>query len=65
MKKQKYAVFTVGDKRQLLTIDELIKAIKIAAKEDKQKDYIFSFSFVEMTETEAKHEKEFYDTLNK
>ena len=61
--KNKYAVFQIGDKRGILTKLELIAAIEQAFREDKQKDYIFSFSFIEMTEDEAQHENAFYSTL--
>lgn len=64
MKRKKYAFYHVGSKRQTLSKEELHRAIDQAFNEQKQRNFLFGFSIVELTEDELKHEKENYDKLD-
>ena len=63
--KQKYAYYHIGGRRQMLTREELKKAIDLAFDDPKQENLIFGYSISHpMTQAEIEQEKN-YDTLNK
>lgn len=56
-KTQKYALLMVGKTRVWMTESELINAIRISFRDEKQKGFQFSFVIQDMTDEALEHEK--------